>query len=382
MTAVYPADDRLYTAGVKALYCEVSPEYEVALGKMSLGKEKPESITITKVTHIPVRSTAEAPIICAGTLVRRPFGERRGETIHFRHIAANGVDCVQREVEYLSNGAPKKCITWIKCVQCFSLDNHYISTMKARQIEKEKQDEIDAQESLNDTSQLLTETSWTDLARKESTQQGDGTNKKRRRWDEEVGNLFASELETPGLTREQKSILLSLQNWLEDVGKKLKSEEIKELAKINCVMFSGPKVDVLLRLGRTRYLGSPGPCPKCDYKMLDYVFESESLLAIPSAVRCKHYYISGGLCKFTEKLGRAYFSEPRPHCIPMCDTEGKLLERAGISAGSIIFREGGTSYVPPAQKVAPGTTKKMKVDKSAHVDSPSVCASNGSTSSS
>lgn len=350
MTAVYPCDDRLYLDGVRTLYCETSPQYEEALshkyGGDSKGKSKkaPE-VNIINVKMDPLQSSDENPIECAGTLVRKPCVARSEESIRSRHPVPAGVDCTQRSVEYRAprSSSKKQCVTWIKCNECLQLDNDYIAEMKAKQTALDAG--IDDSELNRSVVQLLESSK-----RKLDKEDGDASSKKRpRQWKEEVAAFGKAELEDETITVQDMATMLSLHSWFSAVGEKLKVDDVKELVRANHIPLGSTKIEQLKHLAKVRHHGSPGMCQKCKTSYLEYRYDRESLLALPTSVKCRH-----NICNFEMKFKANYFEKPRPFCAPLCDTPTELLQKAGIETGSLIFD------VPKVQSKKSTGRKKKK----------------------
>ena len=74
--------------------------------------------------------------------------------------------------------------------------------------------------------------------------------------------------------------------------------EIKELCKINHIMVSDTKANLVFKLIKCQIHGSAGCCPVCEYPTLELEYLDEmDLLSLPITVVCKHMTGVGRKCR-------------------------------------------------------------------------------------
>ena len=63
-----------------------------------------------------------------------------------------------------------------------------------------------------------------------------------------------------------------LSAWLARVTKEVDVSDLRKLCSANCLMTSGTKKELLARLVKCRYHGSPGRCSVCLQAKLEYIY--------------------------------------------------------------------------------------------------------------
>ena len=125
----------------------------------------------------------------------------------------------------------------------------------------------------------------------------------------------------------EKNQLLFFAGFLE----KLKIVELKELCRINCLMVSGTKKELVFRLTRAKFHGSPGKCPICKQSKLEFTYPDADLISLPCEIRCKHLHGQGLFCRFYEptELLKSYQTDKSTARFsnPLVDNANKTLSQ-------------------------------------------------------
>ena len=102
----------------------------------------------------------------------------------------------------------------------------------------------------------------------------------------------------PAALTQTQRIEAELTAWIKQVKTHLKVSDLKELCRANSLMVSGCKNELLFRVMKCRYHGSPGACPACRNGKLEFDYGGlEHILATPVSVRCKHMIGQGNFCR-------------------------------------------------------------------------------------
>jgi hypothetical protein len=217
------------------------------------------------------RDTATTSVQCCGTIIRSHRFFRDPETERSPHIVAVGAETVAKE-EDIESLLPMSCerywrTAWTKCTDCNGLDEQFREDAERKsahefQIAKHER-----------------------AKRKREVKHKDAQNK--------LSKLTAaaaapSECAMP----EAVSALSSAAATFE----KMKQPQLKELCRLNHLMTSGTKKELVLKLVRCKLHGGPGACPKCFHNKLEFTYPIDDITALPTHVECKHYKGPGRPC--------------------------------------------------------------------------------------
>jgi hypothetical protein len=129
---------------------------------------------------------------------------------------------------------------------------------------------------------------------------------------------------------------------LSDFSTKLRHgsvEQLKSLCRVNSLLVSGTKDELIFRLTKCKRHGSPGTCPRCKRPKLVFEYAANSVEALPTKVECHHRSGPMTKCMFKAvQLPSQYWTDAKTKNFarPLQDDEKGALKSLGLSASSQI----------------------------------------------
>ena len=132
----------------------------------------------------------------------------------------------------------------------------------------------------------------------------------------------------------------SLKEWMDSIST-LKVTDLKSLCRVNHLMVSGNKTELLLRLVKCRWHGGPGKCSRCQQSKFQFVYVNDDFKTVPNKIICKHYRAMGRKCGFQLDLKGQYWINPtfQRYAVPLKDTADRILQSRNIAIGSQLMEE-------------------------------------------